>query len=221
MATYREMQDRINLDYLNRTDLTSETRRAIIRAIKQYEKKKFWFNQTATALAVGTASTTFAIPADFLSLEFATVRDSSIDSQVVIRSFDRVQYKASNLSGSGVPSEIAYFKDAFYIDTKPRSATNITIYYTHSLPALSADADTNAWTSAAEDLIVHRATADMLANVLRVTDAKQVEAHKLWETEALAQLEAGNKLRMGAGADTAVMGSIHSQKPKAPDGAGT
>lgn len=216
MATFREMQDRINLDYLNRTDLNNETKRAIIRAVKHYEKQRFWFNLTSTALAIGTASTSVAIPADFLALDFATVRDTSLDTQVVLRSFDRIAYKNSNTSLSGVPAEICYYRDTLHFTPKPSSATNLTVYYTHSLATLSADADTNAWTSAAEDLIVHHATADMLANVLRVTDVEQVKAHKAWETEAYATLKAGNDLRMGFGADTGVVGTLHGQKPKTP-----
>lgn len=216
MATYREMQDRINLDYLNRTDLGNETKRAIVRAIKHYEKHRFWFNLTSTALAVGTASSTVAIPADFLALDYATVRDTSVDSIVVIRSFDRIAYKNSNTSLSGVPAEIAYYRDALHFTPKPSSSTNITVYYTHSFPVLSADADTNAWTSAGEDLIVHHAAADLLANVLRVTDREQITAHKTWEQEAYNTLKAGNDIRMGFGQDKATVGTQHGQTPKVP-----
>ena len=216
MATYREMQDRINLDYLNRTDLGAETKRAILRAIKHYEKNHFWFNQTATALAIGTASVTVAVPSDFLILDFATVRDASTDSIVVVRNFDRIAYKNQNMALSGVPVEVAYFRDAFYFTPKPASATSLTIYYTHALTALSADADTNGWTSAAEDLIIHHATADMLANVLRVTDKDQITSHKTWEKEAYDMLKQGNSARILDRLDGALTGVQHGQAPKLP-----
>lgn len=217
MATYREMQDRINLDYLNRTDLGAETKRAILRAIKHYEKNHFWFNQTATALAIGTASVTVAVPADFLILDFATVRDTSIDSIVVVRTFDRIAYKNQNVATSGVPIEVAYFRDALYFTPKPSSATSLTIYYTHSLTQLSADSDTNGWTSAAEDLIIHHATADMLANVLRVTDKDQITSHKQWEKEAYDMLKTGNSSRILDKLDGALTGVQHGQSPKLPE----
>jgi hypothetical protein len=218
MATYREMQDRINLDYLNRTDLANETKRAIIRAIKHYEKQHFWFNMTATALAIGTASTTVAIPADFLALDFATVLNASINSIVVIRSYDRVSYKNQVMAQSGVPEEIAYWRDAFHFTPKPSSATSITVHYTHTLTTLSGDSDANGWTSAAEDLIVHHATADMLANVLRVTDINQIKSHKEWELEAYKTLKAGNDMRLGIDHDKAIVGTQHQTQPKVPDG---
>lgn len=216
MATYREMQDRINLDYLNRTDLGAETKRAILRAIKHFEKSHFWFNQTSTALAIGTGSVTVAVPADFLILDFATVRDTSVDYIVTIRNFDRIAYKNQNVATSGVPAEVAYFRDALFFTPKPSSATTLTVYYTHSLTTLSADADTNGWTSAAEDLIVHHATADMLANVLRVTDKDQINSHKMWEKEAYDMLKQGNSARILDKLDGATTGMQHGQVPKLP-----
>jgi hypothetical protein len=211
------MQNRINLDYLNRTDLVAETKRAILRAVKHYEKERFWFNQTATALAIGTASTSVAIPADFIALDFCTVRDTLIDSIVVIRSFDRIAYQNRNSAQSGVPIEIAYWQDKLVFTPKPSSATSLTVNYTHTLPVLSADADTNAWTSAGEDLIIHHAMADMLANVLRVADAGQVQAHKAWELEAYKMLKFGNDMRLNAGQEGSVRGAIQGQAPKLPD----
>jgi len=224
MPNYRDLQDRINLDYLNRTDLTNETKRAIIRAIKHYEKNRFWFNMTSTALAIGTLSVSVAVPADFLALDYATVRDSSNDYIVTIRNFDRVAYRntsfgggAGSSSAAGVPSEIAFMRNTFYFYPKPTSATTLTVYYTHSLTALSNDTDTNDWCSAAEDLIVHHATADMLANVLRVTDVSQVMAHKNYELEAYNQLKIGNDLRLMVNQDLGTVGTQHQQYPKTPD----
>lgn len=223
MTTFRDLQDRINLDYLNRTDLTNETKRAIIRAIKHYEKNRFWFNMTSTALAIGSASVTVAVPADFLALDYVTVRDSSIDYVVTIRNFDRIAYKNQNMAGgvgssaSGIVAECAYFRNTLYFTPKPASATSLTVYYTQTFAALSADSDTNDWCSAAEDLIVHHATADMLANVLRVTDQSQIMAHKQWELEAYNQLKTGNDIRLMVNQDVGVIGTNHQQFPKAPD----
>lgn len=215
MATFREMQDRINLDYLNRTDLGSETKRAIVRAVKHYEKERFWFNLTATALAVGTASTTVAIPADFLAMDFATVANNGNAEIMTVRSFDRIAYQ--NRSGtSGVPAEICYWRDQLVFYPKPASATSITLHYTHALPPLSADTDSNGFTSACEDLIVYRATFDMMANVLRNSDVKVLENYKSLEMEAFRMLQFGNDMRQGNGEQGSVVGQSHAQSPKTP-----
>lgn len=215
MATFREMQDRINLDYLNRTDLASETKRAIVRAIKFYEKERLWFNVTATAIAIGTASSTFSIPADFLALDYATVSWNGNAEIMTIRSFDRIAYQNKS-NTSGMPSEICYWRDSLNFSPKPSSATSITIHYTHAMPVLSADTDTNPWTSAGEDVIVYRATHDMMANVLRIADKESLANYKSLEMESYKMLQYGNDLRSGAGDQGAVTGTSHSQSPKTP-----
>lgn len=215
MATFKEVQDRINLDYLNRSDLVSETKRSIVRAIKHYEKERFWFNLTATAIAIGTASTTVALPADFLALDFATVLNNGNQVPMTLRTFDRVAYQNAG-GASGVPSEICYWRDGFAFSPKPASATSITVHYTHALPPLSADTDTNGWTSAGEDLIVYRATYDMLANVLRVTDVNILTSYKTLEMEAFKFFQAGNNMRQGSETEGGVIGENHNQSPKTP-----
>ena len=211
-TTFLNVQDRINLDYLNRTDLTNETKRAIIRAVRHYEKERFWFNQTATSIALSTASVGLALPSDFLALDFVTVRvtsPASADNIVVMRAFDRIAYRNRSLV-SGAPEEVAIMNNQLKFTPKPDSAYNVTVYYLHSLTTLSADADTNDWLSAAEDLIVHHAAADVLANVLRAP-ADQVASHKQWEMEAYALLQYGRNIRMMTGEDSGFQGALHRQ----------
>lgn len=215
MATFKEMQDRINLDYLNRTDLGAETKRAIIRAVKHYEKERFWFNMTATAIAIGTASTTAAVPADFIALDYVTVSDSGNNNIVNIRTYDRIAYQ-NRTATSGVPAEICYWRDQFMFWPKPSSSTSLTVNYTHTLPALSADSDTNGWTSAGEDLIVFHATCDMMANVLRVSDPNLIQNFKMQEQEAYAMLKFGNNMRLGTTVDAGTTGTQQQQDPKLP-----
>jgi len=216
MATFREVQDRINLDYLNRTDLGNETKRAITRAIKHYEKNRLWFNLTATALAIGTASTTVALPADFLALDFVTVANNSAQQLLTVRTFDRIAYQ-NRTNDSGVPTEVCYWRDSLHFTPKPASATSLTIHYTHAYPTLSADADTNPWLSACEDLIVYRAVHDIMANVLRISDATTLTNYKELEGEAFKTIQIGNNLRQNLGKDGAVTGASQPASPKVRD----
>lgn len=220
-GTFIDLQNRINLDYLNRTDLVAETKRAIVRAQKHYEKERFWFNMTATAIAVGTASTTVAIPADFLALDFVTMRDASQDFIVNIKSFDRLAYQLRSIpagaaGASGVAQEICYWHDLFYFFPKPQSATTLTVHYTQSFASLNLDTDANGWTSAGEDVIVYHAVADLMGNVLRNQDPNAVVQFKQLEMEAYKMLVFGNSIRMGM-EEQAVTGSVQSASPKTPD----
>ena len=209
-TTFANVQDRINLDYLNRTDLISETKRAVIRAVRHYERERFWFNQTATAITMVSTSPAMTLPLDFLALDMVTIRNTSggvtADSIVVLRSFDRIVYQ-NRSTIRGLPTEVGFYKNQLQFAPIADSAYVATIYYTQSLATLSADADTNDWLSAAEDLIVYHAAADMLLNVLRV-DVQSVSYLKQLEAESYATLKHGRDIRTFAGQDQGVKGTI-------------
>ena len=157
-TTFQNVQDRINLDYLNRTDLVNETQRAIIRAINHYQYERFWFNQTATAIACSTSVNTVALPVDFIALDMVTVKSSSAGYAggyiVQQRSMERIVYRNSFGTISGMPLECAVYNGAITLYPLPHSAYSLTVRYVNVLPALSAGTDTNDWLSAAEDVIV-------------------------------------------------------------------
>lgn len=217
MPTFKEVQDRINLDYLNRTDFTNETKRSIQRAIKHYERNRFWFNQTATAINASTANTSITLPADFVALDMVTVTtNGGAPSIINQRAFERVTYR--NAAGtSGVPEECAVYNGTLRVYPKPSSAFPVTVYYTMALPTLSADSDTNDWLSAAEDVIVFHATADMIANVVRGSP-QDVATYRDMESIALASLNNARNLRMNTDEDLSVMGPSQRQITTKTDG---
>lgn len=217
--TFKDMQDRINLDYLNRTDFTNETKRALIRAIRHYERERFHFNQTATAITASTASYTLSLPADFIALDMVSVSVNGVaGTPVVQRTMERVNYRQSDAT-SGVPQECALYAGAIQLWPKPSSAFPVTVRYTYKLTELSADTDTNDWCSAAEDLVVFHATADMLANVIRA-DPQTVATYRDMEAVALASLQRYRNIRLNSDEDLSAMGPQHRQEPAKTDGGG-
>ena len=217
--TFKDMQDRINLDYLNRTDFTNETKRAIIRAIRHYERERFHFNQTATAINASTAGTAMSLPADFIALDMVTVSVNGVGgAPVVQRTMERIRYRQSD-GTSGVPQECAMYAGGLYFWPKPSSAFPVTIAYTFKLTELSADTDTNDWCSAAEDVIVFHATADMLANVIRGRP-DEVAQYRDMEAVALASLQRYRNIRLNTNEDMSAVGPQHRQEPTKTDGGG-
>ena len=221
-VTFLSAQNRLNNDYFNRTDLTAETKTALIRAIRHFERERFWFNQTATALAVSTASSGLALPADFIALDFVTVRQTSggvtSDSVVTPRVFDRIAFR-NRSTVKGPVEEVGFYKNQLQFAPIADSAYTVTVYYTHSLPTLSADGDTNDWLSAAEDLIVYHAAADVMLNILH-RDPAEVQPMKALETEAYATLKHGRDIRMLVNEDLGVQGAVQrviSPRANGPD----
>lgn len=218
-TTFQNVQDRINLDYLNRTDLTSETQRAIIRAINHYQYERFWFNQTATAISITSASGVITLPTDFIALDMVTLATTAgvALGPITQRSMERVVYRQAFGSSSGVPQECAVYNNTLNLYPKPDIGYTVTVRYVNTLPALSAGTDSNDWLSAAEDLIVYHAAADVLQNVIRGR-ADEAAVMQQMEQQALATLQRARNIRLNTNEDLSEVGPLGRQFPSKTGG---
>jgi hypothetical protein len=187
MGTYKELQDRINLDYLNQMTLVPETKRAIATAIRCYEARRFWFNEAATAVATTISQSYIAVPSDFLYLDRLEINYSGGFFPLREDTFDFVR-NMDSVTTLGQPTSYAYRGDRFELAVIPNSAYAVNIYYVKSLSALSADNDTNAWTTEASNLIAHAATVELLTGVLQVNDQRKIDRHERAMYMALYEL---------------------------------
>lgn len=194
MATYKDLQDRINLDYLNNMTLVSETKRAISTAIKCYETQRFWFNEASTAVATVASQSYLTVPTDFMALDRIELYFSGGYFALREDTFDYVRAMDS-VATVGQPTSFAYRGDRFELAVVPNSAYPAVIYYLKSLPALSADADSNAWTNEAANLIAHAATVELMSGVLQVNDQRKIDRHEQAVQRALTELATRNDIR--------------------------
>lgn len=195
MSTYVELQNRINLDYLNRgSTLVNETKRAIQAAIRQHERKRWWFNETSTAIVTVASQTYATLPSNFLVLDLLQITISSMDYD--LKEKDMNWIRAANSSrATGEPTHYAYYNDRIELFTIPNSAYSLPIYYIKSLATLSADSDTSAWTEGIpEDVIVYGAAKNMMATVLHDNDGAAVYA--ALEKQALHDMRSANEQRL-------------------------
>lgn len=156
MATFLQVQQRVAIDCLNRVDLVPETKRAILATIRYYENQRFWFNETATALACSAGQASIAFPSDFLVLDEIRVRQSSVDYELVPINIHEIHRLNADFAQS-LPQWYCQYGQNFEIAPIPDSAYPVTVNYLQKLPALSADSDTNDWLSAGEDMVVYGA----------------------------------------------------------------
>lgn len=194
MSTYADLQDRISLDYLNRTDLLPEVKRAIKNAIRTHESSRYWFNEASTAIAASSGQTFITIPADFLSLDRVEITQSSQDYKLSQRDFNWLRDMRVART-QGLPTDFNYYRDRLELFPIPDSAYSIIVYYVASLATLSADSDTNAWTNEASNLIAHEATVDLLANVVQASPDR-IQRQALLRSLALQELQSRNYSRI-------------------------
>lgn len=197
MATYKDLQDRINLDYLNQMTLIPEVKRAIAVAIRTYETQRFWFNEASTAVATVVSQSYITIPTDYLfgedRLEL-TVNGSTMALQRL--NFKQVRDMNMN-STNGQPTHYAYHGDRLELAAIPDGAYSGNLHYIRSLPMLSADADSNTWTNEASNLIAHAACVELLTTVLQVgSDDRKANRHRSMAAMALSDLGARNDARL-------------------------
>src|SRR5882672_10532990 len=172
MATFLEVQQRVNLDCLNRLDQVPETKRAINAAIRSYEGQRFWFNETATALTLSAGQSYVNFPSDFLILDEIQVTISSADYALIGRSFAEIKELNTTRTRSQ-PEYFCQYGQRFELAPIPDSAYPVIVSYMQKLPPLSADSDTNDWLSAAEDVIVYCAAKLVAANLGRADEASK------------------------------------------------
>lgn len=191
MNTYKDMVDRIALDYLNRTDIVPEIKRSILNSIKACESERFWFNETATGLV---ASSAVAVPSNFLLLDRLEITIASSDYQLIQSNFDQI--RAMNVSRiTGQPTNFAYHANAFQLALYPDSAYSLICYYIKSLPTLVNDTDSNPWTTELFNYISQLACIDLLTNVIGAP-ADEISRHGAALQIARNELNLRNSGRM-------------------------
>lgn len=166
MSTFIEVQNRVNDDFLNR-NLGAETRRAIQAAVRHYERRRWSFNETSTALTTSSSISYLTLPSNFLILDDLRITYGTETLPLIAVN---PQYIRDNRvsSNNGVPTGYAIYRNRIELLPTPDSAYSAPLYYIKSLDTLSADSDTNAWiTGAMEDLTAYHAAKLLWATVLR------------------------------------------------------
>lgn len=187
MPTLQNVVDRITLDYLNRTDLNAETVRSVQSAIRRYERKRWPWNETVATLTASTSLATISVPSDFLVLDLLEVQFQSSTYALTRENLSVIRQMNAAPGGASLPTRFDQRGYTFELTPVPDSAYLLNCYYLQRLPELTSGdmTATNAWLSAAEDLIVYHATKLMWANVLRNTE----EASKYAQLEQDAYKE--------------------------------
>lgn len=188
MPTYLDIQNRV-ADILNRTDYGTQIKIGIIATIRAYEKERFWFNETVTALTCTPNSELLAVPADHLETDRMEVVIQSADVPMINVPFSEIRYININES-LGLPIRWCQYGVNFHLANVPDSAYTILCYYMQKLPELSADSDTNDWLSCAEDVVMFGAAKFVAKTYIKDYQAGAVFSamQKSYADEQLFQL---------------------------------
>ena len=167
MSSYSDLQSRIADDYINRSDFTPQIKRAILAAIRHYERQRWRFNETSTAINSVANQSYLALPSNFLAHDYLQISAAGGLMPLIPTNFESI-LTLRQTSATGIPTHYTIQQNRIEIAIVPDSAYSCPLYYLKALPELSADADSNAWTTGLhQDLIVYHATKLIWANTLR------------------------------------------------------
>lgn len=198
MTDYATMRSRIADELANDGDITSaQINYAIQDTIKQFERRPWWFNQKTATFATVAAQENYGsadladIP-NIVSIVSATVTYNSLKEP--LRAVDYVTIDdEQDGTVTGIPRLFAVFKEELRLYPIPDDAYTVTLSYIYRLTALSADGDSNAWTTDAEELIRQGAKRRIALNYL---NSEEVAARfAVMEREAFVEMMAENRRR--------------------------
>ncbi len=200
-STFLQMQSRI-ADDLDRTDLSTQIKLAINRAIIHYKTEPFWFKETSSSFSAVSAQEEYAygtgsVPSD---VEMIDILERQYNSdKITLTEITPFELEAKQQGDAvGIPDQFAQYQNRFKLYPIPnQSGITILIKYTKTYAELSADADTNDWLTYAEDLIEARARWWLNMRVIRDQTAGADDA--VQEASALDALRTVNTHKTGQG----------------------
>lgn len=189
MATYGAMKSRIARE-LNRDDIGDEISAAVQSSIEYYQRHPFTFNFKREALFMEPGERT-PVPADMYDPYNLRVKVTPSHWDTL---FPRAYSVLENLYTSpavyGNPDLYAIFGGYIYVYPQIDATASAIFSYLYKVDAPINDADGNAWTTDAEELIRMRAESDLYEVVLRGKEAYEAANRiRLREAEQLNKLD--------------------------------
>jgi hypothetical protein len=182
-------------DDLHRSDLTTQIAEAIDSAVRFYERERLYFLEGQTTFTA-TASTAYhAVPSDYKDTDSVLVTISGSKDNLIRRSFNEID-EIDTGQYTGTPSWYAYYQDQFRWYPVPNADYPITLSYHKTLDLPSASGS-NAWTTAAFDVLRFRSEWDLNQHYLH--NPERAAICKASEGDAYASLENESNCRISSG----------------------
>lgn len=204
MSTFYEMQTNIE-GYLLRTDINTQVKLAINRAIAKYSKQRWWFDETTanwtTVQGTWEYGTADGIPDDIRQIDFFRITVNNVYYEVLQRDIQFI-VNANVNNNQGQMTDYAWYAQKIWFYPVPQDAYAITLWYQKVFAPLVFPSDTNDFTTIpeAEELIENEALRWLYKKVI-------LDAEKAAEYEAAA-FESWKTLNQVNESVTGINGSI-------------
>jgi len=194
VSTYSALQSR-SADYLDRTDLSSQIQQQIKQAIRHYRGHRLAFNETRSTLTATTSQEYVSPPSDLIAIDRLYITRSSYNELLIPLPVNEII--EGRRTSNATPTAYCLYGDRIELDCPASTTFSMPIYYLKELTELSANSDTNGWTTEGEDLIVFRAEKILYARVVKYS--KRAGECGILEREAYNSLRLASNRRVSQG----------------------
>jgi hypothetical protein len=202
MATLSTMKSRL-ADELARSDLTSQIADAINDAIAEHERERFWFNEsrdktfsTVADQRVYTASDASWI-SQIIEIDDLFVTVSGQNRRMCKEDPSHMELLSDSSGSSGAPYSWAYLDNSIQLYPIPDQAYTVRAVGHVRLTALASDAESNAWTTEAEQLIRHPARLLVQGVILKDGEGASGSAQLAERALGLLRAETSRRKTLG------------------------
>lgn len=160
-------------DDLERSDLNSQITTEINNAIREYSRRRFWFNMTRTTTFSTVAAQEFYGASDsanipyLTQIDLAVLTDGSNKYPLIPVDNTALEMMDTPTMADNRPTHFSYVVDQIRLWPTPDAAYSIRIDGMVSPVDLSADGDSNVFLTQAFDVIRHSARRRVQANTLK------------------------------------------------------
>lgn len=204
MATLGILKQRI-ADELARSDLTAQIAYAISDAIKHHERARFYFNEAIDTFTTVDGQEWYSsadaswIP-DVIAIDSLRITISGRPWPLQSTTMADMEFLSAGTATEGDPERFCYYRQQIRLYPTPNAARTMTCAFVKRLAELTDDAEDNAWTDDAEELIRVRAKIIVFEQVIRgdsgMANGAQLRAI---EADVLRRLRNETASRIGAG----------------------
>lgn len=195
MADLATLKSRIASE-IHRSDLTSAIAYAIGDAVKQYQSRRFAFNQTRGTFSTAVGTEFYDSLTDIASIDTVTM---TVNGRKVVLdewAYGYMERVNTTTNTNNQPWAWSWYDEKIRLYPIPDAVYTMTVSYVQKVDVPSTDGASNIWTTEAEELIRHAAKKRIYRDVT-MDDSGAMKA-EMAEAEQLARLtKDSNRLAAG------------------------
>lgn len=203
MTTLTALKAQIASD-IDRTDLTTAIATEISSAIRHYQQKRFYFNETRDETFATVADQELYATGDdaaipkFIKLDYITVLNGTDATRLEWMTPEDWEMLTISGTDTGVPTHYTRFQQKIGLYPIPNGIYTIRMagHYMVAAPASDGEAG-NVWMTEAYDLI--RARVCAMLSIRPIRNPEMAQAHQFLEKMELDRLYAESASKMGSG----------------------